>query len=95
LDKKRRDWLSSLDPRIAHYVDVLDAAGIETFESCQSGGDHAFPEPTIRFYDDKGEGFHALAIAITHALPVEDLRRYWQIVNGKPEGPRGELTFRS
>jgi hypothetical protein len=92
---QRERWLASLDPSIARYVDVLDAAGIETFESCQGGEGHAFLEPTIRFYGDRGEGFRALALAITHALPVGELRRYWQIVNGEPEGPHWELTFRS
>jgi hypothetical protein len=76
-------------------VDILDAAGIETFESCQGGDGHAFLEPTIRFYGDRGEGFRALALAIAHDLPVSELRRYWQIVNGEPEGPHWELTFRS
>lgn len=90
----REDWLTSLDPGIARYVDVLDAAGIQTFESCQGGDGHAFLEPAIRFYGDAGEGFHALAVAIQHDLPVAELRRYWQIVKGEPEGPHWELTFR-
>ena len=89
----RARWLKGLDPGIASYVDVLDAAGIETFESCEGGEGHAFLEPTIRFYGDRGEGFRALAVATTHALPVSELRRYWQIVNGEPEGPHWELTF--
>lgn len=89
----RERWLAQLDPGIAPFVDALDAAGIETFESCQGGGGHAFPEPTIRFYGNKGEGFRALALAITFDLPVSELRRYWQIVNGEPEGPHWELTF--
>ena len=89
----RERWLAQLDPGIAPLVDALDAAGIETFESCQGGTGHAFPEPTIRFYGNKGEGFRALALAITFDLPVSELRRYWQIVNGEPEGPHWELTF--
>jgi len=89
----RERWLAQLDPGIAPLVDALDAAGIETFESCEGGSGHAFPEPTIRFYGNKGEGFRALALAITFDLPVSELRRYWQIVNGEPEGPHWELTF--
>jgi hypothetical protein len=91
----RNEWLTSLDPGIARYVDVLDGAGIETFESCQGGDSHAFLEPAVRFYGDAGEGFRALAVAIQHDLPVAELRRYWQIVKGEPEGPHWELTFRS
>lgn len=89
------EWLTSLDPGIAGYVDVLDGAGIETFESCEGGDGHAFPEPTVRFHGERGEGFRALAVAIQHRLPVGELRRYWQIVDGEPEGPDWELTFRS
>lgn len=91
----RNEWLTSLDPGIAGYVDVLDDAGVETFESCEGGEGHAFLEPTVRFYGDGGEGFRALAVAIQHDLPVGELRRYWQIVSGEPEGPHWELTFRA
>lgn len=89
----RARWLKELDPGIAPYVDVLDAAGIETFESCQGGQGHAFLEPTIRFYGNRGEGFRALALCHDRGLPASELRRYWQIVDGEPEGPHWELTF--
>jgi hypothetical protein len=89
-------WLDALDAGIARYVDVLNASGIETFESCEGGGGHAFSEPTVRFYGERGEGFRALSIAVQHDLPVSELRRYWQINRaGEPEGPHWELTFRS
>jgi hypothetical protein len=90
----REKWLRSLDQGIAPMVDVLDAAGIETFESCEGGEGHAFAEPTIRFYGDRSEGFRALAVAVQRRLPVGDLRRYWQVVDGEPQGPHWELTFR-
>jgi hypothetical protein len=44
-DDARAAWLGSLDPGIAPYVDVLDAAGVETFESCEGGDGHAFRNP--------------------------------------------------
>ena len=92
----REAWLASLDPGIAPYVDVLDAAGIETFESCEGGEGHGFLEPTVRFYGDNSEGFRALAVAVQRELPVAELRRYWQVSRaGEPEGPHWELTFRS
>jgi len=28
---------------IREFVDILDAAGVETFESCQGGEGHCFP----------------------------------------------------
>ena len=87
----RDDWLATLDSGIAPYVDVLDAAGIETFESCEGTKGHGFLEPTIRFYGDNSEGFRALAVAVQRELPVSELRRYWRISRaGEPEGPHWE-----
>lgn len=82
-----------LDIGIAAAVDMLRAAGIETFESCEGGPGHAYPEPTVRFYGDRAEGFKALAIAIQRGLPVTGLRRVWPLVDGEPTGPWWELTF--
>lgn len=36
----------SLDDGIREAVRVLAQAGVETFESCQGGDGHAYPEPT-------------------------------------------------
>jgi hypothetical protein len=85
---------SPLDPEIKPYVEVLIAAGVETFESCQGGEGHSMPEPTVRFHGEKPDGFRALAIALENGLPVLDLRRYWSIVDGEPTGPYWEMTFR-
>ena len=92
----RDDWLASLDPGIAPYVDVLDAAGIATYESCEGGHDrgHSYPEPAIRFYGDRAEGFRALAVAVQHGLPVRAIRRFWSVDrHGEPEGPHWEMAF--
>jgi hypothetical protein len=85
--------MTSLDPHIAYAVGVLREHGIETFESCQGGAGHAFPEPTIRFHGGRDEGFRALAHALEHDLPVAEIRRFWQIVDGEPQGPHWEMTF--
>lgn len=82
-----------IDPGIAREVEILRANGIETFESCEGGNGHPFPEPTIRFHGGKGEGFRALAIASQHGLKTAELRRYWQIIDGEPVGPHWELVF--
>jgi hypothetical protein len=82
-----------LDPGIAGQVEILRAAGIETFESCQGGAGHAYPEPTVRFYGDQAEGFKALAVAFKNQLKVAALRRAWPIIEGEPTGPWWELTF--
>ncbi|MGY3588172.1 hypothetical protein ACVIGB_002869 [Bradyrhizobium sp. USDA 4341] len=39
-----------LDSGIRHAVLALRVAGIETFESCEGGHGHAFPDPTIKFH---------------------------------------------
>jgi hypothetical protein len=84
-----------LDPGIAEAVAVLRAAGVETFESCEGGEGHAFPEPTVRFGGDNPEGFRALAVAMRAQLPVAQLRRVWAIRDGEPTGPEWELVFYS
>lgn len=84
-----------LDPGIRRAVLILRRGGIETFESCQSGEGHCFPEPTVRFYGDKTEGFKAVAIALQHALPVNALRRYYAVNDGELHGPCWEITFRA
>lgn len=82
-----------LDPGIARAVQILRAGGIETYESCQGGEGHCFPEPTVRFFGDQSEGFRAFNTARKHGLPVTDLRRFWSIVDGEPTGPYWELVF--
>lgn len=82
-----------LDAGIVRAVEVLSAAGIETYESCQGGDGHAFTEPTVRFYGDRSEGFRALDIALKNGLPVRDLRRFWSVIDGEPVGPHWELVF--
>jgi hypothetical protein len=37
-----------LDPGIRQAVRILREAGVETFESCEGGERHAYPEPTVR-----------------------------------------------
>ena len=86
-------WGLPLDRAIVYAVKVLRDAGIETTESCEGGDGHAFPEPTIRFNGQRGEGFKAVACALAHGLPVSELRRTWPIIDGEPTGPLWELTF--
>jgi hypothetical protein len=54
-----RDYCPPLDEGIAPMVAALAEAGIETFESCEGGLDHAYPEPTVRFHGGRAEGFRA------------------------------------
>ena len=81
------------DPAIRQTVEILREAGVETFESCQGGPGHAFAEPTVRFHGGRDEGFRVLAWALQRGLPVNEVRRYWQVVDGEPRGPYWEMTF--
>lgn len=82
-----------IDSGIARQVAILQAHGVETFESCQGGEGHAFSEATVRFHGDQSEGFRALSIAMKEGLPVDSLRRVWPLIDGEPTGPSWELTF--
>jgi hypothetical protein len=86
---------SPLDPGIAEAVVALAVAGVDTFESCEGGPGHAYPEPTVRFRGDNTEGHRAYAVAVQAGLRVMELRRVWPIVEGEPTGPWWELTFRT
>lgn len=88
-----RDLLPDLDAGIREAVRVLRAAGVETFESCQGGAGHAYPEPTVRFHGDEGAGWEALGALIRQGLPIGDLRRTWPYTYGAPTGPYWEVTF--
>jgi hypothetical protein len=89
----RSRWLSRLDPGVAAYVDALRASGVETFESCEGGDGHAYPEPTVRFKGDEAEGFRAVTIMLSHGFPVRAVRQYWAVLDGKPCGPDWEIAF--
>jgi hypothetical protein len=87
------DYDSPLDPGIAAAVIALNAANVETFESCEGGPGHAYPEPTVRFHGNQAEGLRALAVAMNAGLRVSALRRTWPIIDGGTTGPWWELTF--
>lgn len=86
-------WELPLDRGISYAVKVLRDSGIETFESCVGGEGHAFLEPTVRFHGGPEVGFMAVSFAMKHGLPVADLRRYWEVIDGEPHGPHWEMTF--
>ena len=84
-----------LDRGIEKAVRTLQANGVETFESCEGGEGHAYPEPTVRFHGSIAAGWHALAVCFDNGLPVAELRRTWPILDfNLPTGPYWEITFR-
>jgi hypothetical protein len=84
-----------LDRGIRRFVLILRSEGVETFESCEGGEGHPYPEPTIRFHGNGGEGFRVFAIAKTHGLPIAAVRRYYSVDDGELVGPHWEVTFRN
>jgi hypothetical protein len=84
-----------LDRGIRRVVERLQNSGIETFESCEGGQDHAYPEPTIRFHGTPEAGWRAVGVCLAYGLPIMALRRVWDILDAnEPTGPHWEITFR-
>src|SRR4051812_22588435 len=84
-----------IDPGIRYAVLVLRSGGIETFESCEGGVGHAFPDPTVKFFGSSWAGYRALAIAMEYGLPVLRMQRVYGVADGQLEGPWWELVFRT
>ena len=93
LKKLTTEYFPPLDKGIKREVEILVEGGIETYESCEGGPGHAYPEPTVRFHGERSEGFKALAIALQNDLKPSELRRIWNIIDGEPVGPDWEMTF--
>lgn len=87
------DFDPPLDPGIAPVVLLLLGLGVETFESCQGGPGHSYPEPVVRFFGGRPEGYRVMGLALQHGLRVAALRRVWPIIDGEPTGPWWEMTF--
>jgi len=85
----------SLDQGIARQVQILMSQGVETFESCEGGAEHSYPEPTVRFHGERSAGWKALGVALENDLDVYSLRRIWTVIDGEPIGAYWEMTFRN
>jgi hypothetical protein len=84
-----------LDFGVRKTVERLREAGVETFESCEGGSGHSYPEPTIAFHGGPGAGWHALSLCIAWGLPVLALRREWNVLDrNEPTGPDWKIVFR-
>ncbi len=87
--------VGQLDVGIRKAVEVFQKYDIETFESCEGGTGHAYPEPTVAFYGGPGAGWSAVSVCLTHGLPVQSLRRVWDVLDTNDvTGPHWEITFR-
>lgn len=84
-----------LDPGVARAVEVLRAAGVHTYESCEGGEGHSYRQPTVKFYGTHADGWRALAVCKDHGLPVVRLSRVWDLDEGEPSGPYWQVVFRT
>lgn len=87
------DFDPPLDAGIDKFVRHLVSSGIETFESCEGGRNHAFAEPTVRFHGGAAQGYKALSYALEYGFNVSALRRVWDVEDGELVGPCWELTL--
>src|SRR5438132_13392268 len=85
--------LDHVDKGIKKAVMVLREAGVKTWESCEGGSGHWFPEPTVRFNGDFQDGLKAVSAALAAGLKVYQLRRVWRMNEGELEGPWWDLIF--
>lgn len=93
LDPRDENLLKVVDAKIRPVLRIMIAGGAETFESCQGGKGHAYPEPTICFHGGSVEGFRVLVWMQSYGIQPRELRRYWYITGGEPHGPHWQMTF--
>lgn len=67
-----------IDAGILPAVEVLNAFGFVTFESCQGGEGHCFPEPTVRFEGDEFALIRAFSLCELYKLNVSNARRVYR-----------------
>lgn len=81
-------WYDMLDPGIRFAVKVLHACGIETGQSCQGGGGHAYHVPTVDLWEGSGSrsgaGFAALHALEQYGLDVARISLVWSVDRGLP-----------
>lgn len=83
-----------IDPGITRAVRAMWAAGVECFESCDGGDGHSFKQPTVRFHGGQSAGWRALTACAEIALPVYEIGRVWDVIDGEPTGPHWQIMFR-
>jgi hypothetical protein len=92
-EEELKEKCQAFDVGIKNKVKLLLENGVETFESCEGGNGHTYPEPTIRFHGGRAEGFRALSVAMQNDLKVSGLKRVWDIIDGEPIGAWWEMVF--
>lgn len=83
----------AIDKGILNEVLILRKHGVDTFESCEGGVGHCFPEPTIKFHGDKNEGIRVAHICLQENLPVFKIGRTFYVDDGELTTPYWELVL--
>jgi hypothetical protein len=98
---------SNIDPLILPVVQILNEHGFKTFESCQGGKGHCYPEPTVRFEGSEFDLIRAYEVCNLYKLQVYEAKRVYRktpiYINEETpnisnigevwESPFNELTF--
>jgi hypothetical protein len=71
------DW-EQIDIGILPAVEILRKNGIDTFESCEGGEGHSFPEPTVRFWGNEIDCIRAYDICQYYRLNVSCTRKVFE-----------------
>jgi hypothetical protein len=94
LDPQDEAIIKAVDGGIRDMVRLMCAGGFETCESCQGGKGHSYPEPTIVFSGNEGEGYRAVAWLLTHGITKLQLKRRWDLLDRNIlTGPLWEVVF--
>ena len=75
---KTKIEISDIDEGIRPAVEILRKHGFETFESCESGKEHCFPEPTVRFFGDEFDCIRAYETCELNNLNVYEVKRVYR-----------------
>lgn len=97
--------IEGLDEGIRPAVEILSKHGFITYESCQGGKGHTYPEATVRFYGGEYDLLRAYDICEIYKLnliegkrifrkePVYDENKNWLELGPAWTIPTNELTF--
>lgn len=90
---EERELLLELDSGIRRIVQILRENGVETWQSCEGGMGHPVLLPTVWFNGMWHEGYRAYSIALRHKMPVFELSRTHQVLDGELGEPTWCMTF--
>jgi hypothetical protein len=92
---RSEEFYRDLDPGIRFAVRVLHANGIDTCQSCQGYGGHAYLRPTVEMIStgSDAQGFQALACLALYGLPVDSVAIVWHVTNGLPHERLWRIEF--